>query len=104
MIACHSHITSFWVWYGFPGLIFWLYVIYVMFRFLRHDVAAVPQWYYWLAASVPGNMWHIFFSPFNSRIGFPLMIIGMLLARAVRFGKFKLPIEMIREIEESERR
>lgn len=104
MISCHSHITSFWLWYGLPGLIFWVYVIYVMFRFLRQDVAVVPQWYYWLAAGVPGLMWHIFFSPFNSRFGLPLLVIGMLLARAARFGRYQLPVEMIREIEENERK
>lgn len=104
MISCHSHITSFWVWYGLPGLVFWLYVIYVIFRFLRHDVAVVPQWYYWLAAGVPGLLWHICFSPFNNRIGLPLLVIGMLLARAIRFGRYQLPESMIMEIEESERK
>lgn len=104
LIACHSHITSFWVWYGLPGLLFWLYVIYVIFRFLRHDVAVVPQWYYWLAAGVPGLLWHICFSPFNNRIGLPLLVVGMLLARAIRFGRYQLPKSMIMEIEESERK
>ena len=104
MIACHSHITSFWVWYGIIGLLFWIYVIHIMFRFLRQDAPVVPQWYYWLAAGVPGVLWHIFFSPFNNRIGVPLMIIGMFMARAVRLGKYHLPDIMIREIEEVERR
>lgn len=103
-IPCHSHIISFWVWYGLPGLIFWIYVIYVIFRFLRYDVAVVPQWYYWLAAGVPGLMWHMFFSPFSGRFGLPLIVIGMLLARAIRLGKHQLSYEMIIEIEENERR
>lgn len=102
LISCHSHITSFWLWYGLPGLLFWLYVIYVIFRFLRYDAAVVPQWYYWLAAGVPGLMWHIFFSPFDSRIDLPLLVCGMLLARAVRLGQYRLPYEMIREIEVAE--
>lgn len=104
IIPCHSHITSFWLWYGLPGLLFWLYVIYVAFRFIRHDAAVVPQWYYWLVACLPGTMWHIFFSPFASRIGIPVMGIAMLLARAIRLGKFQLPFEMIKEIEANERR
>lgn len=104
LIACHSHITSFWLWYGFPGLLFWLYVIYVIFRFLRNDVSVIPQWFYWLAAGVPGLMWHIFFSPFNNRIGLPLMVIGMLLARAVRLGNYQLPYVMIAQAEKVERK
>ena len=104
MISCHSHITSFWLWYGLPGLLFIIYVIYTIFRFVRHDASAIPQWFFWLAASVPGELWHIFFSPFDARIGLPLMVIGMLMARAVRIGRYQLPFEMIREIEEAERR
>ena len=104
LISCHSHITSFWLWYGLPGLLFMVYVIYSIFRFIRHDASAIPQWFYWLAASVPGEMWHIFFSPFDARIGLPLMVIGMLMARAVRLGRYQLPWEMIREIEEAERK
>ena len=104
MISCHSHITSFWLWYGLPGLLFWIYVIYVIFRYLKRDVAAVPQWFYWLVAGIPGLIWHIFFSPFNNRFGLPLLVVGMLIARAVRFGKYQLPWEMIKEIEEAERK
>ena len=104
MISCHSHITSFWVWYGLPGLLFWLYVIYVVYKFLRNDVHVVPQWFYWLVAGVPGFIWHVLFSPFNNRIGVPLYVIAMLMARAVRMGRYQLPFEMIREIEETERR
>lgn len=104
LIKCHSHITSFWLWYGLPGLLFWIYVLYVIFRYLKSDVAAIPQWFYWLAATVPGLMWHIFFSPFNNRIGLPLYVIGMLMARAVRLGKYQLPWKMIQEIEEAERK
>ena len=102
-IPCHSHITSFWLWYGLPGLLFWLYVIFVIFRYLRKDVAAVPHWYYWLAAGAPALMWHIFFSPFHDRVALPLLVVGMLMARAVRLGKYQLPWKMIQEIEEAER-
>ena len=74
-----------------------------MFRFLRQDVAIIPQWFYWLAASVPGLMWHIFFSPFHDRIEFPLMVVAMLLARAIRLGRYQMPFDMISEIEKNER-
>lgn len=103
-IPCHSHITSFWLWFGLPGLLFWLYVIYVILRYLKNDAPAVPQWFYWLAAGSPGIIWHVFFSPFNARVGLPLYVVGMLIARAVRLGKYQLPFKMIREIDEAERR
>ncbi len=104
MISCHSYITSFWLWYGLPGLLFWIYVVYVVFRYLRQDAPAVPQWFFWLAAGVPSFLWALCFSPFNMRFPLPLWVVGMLIARAVRLGKCHLPFEMIREIEENERK
>lgn len=104
LISCHSHITEFWLWYGISGLIFIVYIMYVLMRFLRQDVAAVPQWFAWLACGIPGMMWHIFFSPFANRISMPMMVVACLMARAVRKGQFKLPYDMLYEIEKAERK
>ena len=98
LLSCHAYITEFWVFYGIWGLLFWLYVIFVLLRYLKQDVAAVPQWYGWLACSIPGMFWGIFFSPFSDRFGIILFIVACLMARAVRLGRFQLPIEMQKEI------
>ena len=103
MLSCHAYITEFWAWYGIWGLVFWLYVIFVILRYLKHDVAVVPQWYAWLACSIPGVFWGIFFSPFSDRVGIPLFTVACLMARSVRMGAFLLPNEMLREIENLER-
>ena len=103
MLPCHAHITEFWAWYGIWGLLFWLYVIFALIRYLRQDVAAVPQWYAWLACSMPGIFWGIFFSPFSDRFGIPILVVACLMARATRNGRFQLPPEMVREIEKAER-
>lgn len=104
MLSCHAYITEFWAWYGIWGLVFWLYVIFVLLRYLKQDVAAVPQWFAWLACSIPGMFWGIFFSPFSSRVEIPLFIVACLMARAVRRGQFKLPPEMINEVLTLEKR
>ena len=104
MLSCHAYITEFWAWYGIWGLVFWLYVIFVLLRYLKQDVSAVPQWYAWLACSVPGIFWGIFFSPLQDRFSVPLFVVACLMARAVRKGRFQLPPEMIREIEKAEGR
>ena len=104
LISCHAYITEFWVWYGIFGFVFWIYVIFVLLRYLRQDCFAVPQWFAWLACSIPGVLWGIFFSPFSSRIGVPMFIVACLITRAVRTGKFRLPEEMIREVEEAEKK
>ena len=103
MLSCHAYITEFWAWYGISGLIFILYIIFVLLRYLKQDVATVPQWYAWLACSLPGIFWGIFFSPFSDRFGLPMTVVACLMVRAVRKGQFMLPAEMIREIEHAER-
>lgn len=104
MLSCHAYITEFWAWYGIWGLLFWLYVIFVLLRYLKQDVAAVPQWFAWVACSIPGVFWGIFFSPFSDRVATPLLVVACLMARAIREGRFKLPQEMMREIEKAESR
>ena len=104
MIPVHAYITEFWVWYGVLGLIFILYIFFVLLRYLKQDVVVVPQWFAWLACSIPGVVWAIFFSPLTERFGTSLFVVACLMARAVRKGTFQLPIEMIEEIEKSERR
>ena len=98
LIPAHSHIIASWLWYGIMGLFFWLYVIYVLLRYLKQDCAAVPQWYYWIACMMPGTFWNIFFSPMPNRLSIPMIVVACLMARLVRQGRFYLPIEMERKI------
>ena len=104
LIPCHAYITEFWLWYGIFGLLFWLYVLFVFVRFIRQDCWAVPQWYMWLAASIPGFCWGIFFSPWADRVGGILFVVACLMVRAVRKGQQPLPIDMQRAIWENEKR
>lgn len=103
LISCHSHITEFWLWYGIFGLLFWVYYVFVLFRYFRDDCYAVPQWFGWLACSIPGYLWNVAFNPFSNRIVLPMAALACLMARAVRMGRFVLPPEMMAEIERTER-
>ena len=103
LIECHACWLEFWVWYGLLGMVFWLYVLFVVFRFLRHDCWVVPQWFFWLGAGAPGVLWMIFFSPYTTRVMTPMMLVGYLMARAVRHGRVCMPVEMIKEIDATER-
>lgn len=98
LIQCHSYITQFWLWYGVFGLMFWLYVVFVIIRYLKSDAWAVPQWFGWIAAGVPAYLWNVFFSPFGHRVVNVLFIVACLMARAARRKTFCLPQEMFREI------
>jgi hypothetical protein len=102
LIPSHAYITKFWLWYGIFGLLFWLYVIFVLIRYLWQDCWVVPQWFMWLAASIPGYFWGIFFSPWSDRIGGIVFIVACLMARAVRLGAQPLPDYMEEEILKTE--
>ena len=104
IIPCHAYITEFWLWFGISGLIFCAYLVFVVLRFLKQDVFAVPQWYGWLACGIPALLWDIFFSPLNDRFGMSLFIVACLMARSARLGIFRLPDTMIEEIMKAERK
>ena len=98
LLKCHSHITMFWVWYGIFGLIFWLYVLFVLLRYLKQDCWAVPHWFMWLACGIPAYVWNTCFNPLNDRVTPIMFVVACLVARAVRKGVNTLPFKMIEEI------
>lgn len=102
LIPCHSVVTQLWLWYGIAGLIFCMYIFYVILRYLKQDCWCVPQWFFWLAASTPGVLWNMFFNPLSSRVGLCLLVVACLMVRAVRKGRQELPYCMIEEIQKSE--
>ena len=87
LIPCHAYITEFWLWYGIFGLIFWLYILFVLARYLKQDCWAVPQWFAWLACAIPGFCWGIFFSPLGNRFAPFLLVVACLMARAESYAK-----------------
>lgn len=103
LIPGHSVVVTFWMWYGIFGLIFCLYVFYALVRYLKQDCWAVPQWYFWIGASIPGTFWDMLFNPLDSRVGLPMMVVACLIVRSVRKGKMPLPYKMIQEIGKAER-
>ena len=101
-IPTHSHIMSAWLWCGLPGLIFFLWVLYVMFSHLRRYASVVPQWYGYFSIAIPSMAWSVFFNPFVERTSLPLVMVLMFYAKAIGDGKMRLPIEMELEVKEHE--
>lgn len=93
-IPTHSHIMSAWLWCGLPGFLFFLWVLYCMYRHLRFYSAAIPQWFGYFALTIPSMLWSIFFNPFGSRATLPLLMACLFFARAVTEGRLRLPPEM----------
>ena len=93
-IPTHSHIMAAWLWCGLPGLVFFIWVLYVIYRHLRHYTSAVPQWYGYFAMTIPFIIWSIFFNPFGSRNVLPLLMVLLFYAKAVGDRKMLLPYKL----------
>lgn len=102
MIPTHSHIVYGWVSRGVVGLLFWLYVLYLMCNHVRKNMSAIPQLYGYFSVMLASYAWHIFFSPMGVRSTFALFIAAILLAKAVAEGRFFLPVYIEREINKHE--
>ena len=82
-IPAHSHILGAWLYHGAGGLLFWVYVLYLIYKMMTVWVWYVPDWFGWMATSVPMWLWAIFFSPFGERVPVVIMCSMILLARCV---------------------
>lgn len=98
LLPAHSHIVGFWVHYGILGGVFWIYVLWLIYKLLRRNLVAIPQWYGFFAFTACSALWDIFFSPYSQRVGMPFFIVALLIADAVRCGKIRLPPLMADEI------
>lgn len=87
LIPGHSQIVTAWVWAGIAGLIFWLYVAWLLIKaIVRVAILRPPSapLYMWLLI---GMFWNVFFSPFaaNRRLieAFVLIVVADLLGRRI---------------------
>lgn len=93
-VPAHSHVIFFWLYYGIFGLIFWIYVSWLMYKYLRTYAPAIPQWYGFMALSIPSMAWSILFNPPGFRLNGILFIVALLFCKAVSERRIQLPIEM----------
>lgn len=100
VIPGHSHIVTFWLWYGIFGLLLWLYVLWLIYKYFTKYLDVVPQWFGYFAVTISASLWGIFFSPYSQRILFPLLFCALIYVRNVANRKMNLPPEMLREASE----
>lgn len=94
----HSHIVYFWLRYGFFGLLLWLYVFWLMFKYVKKYSSSIPQWYGYMCLATPAMIWNILFSPPGGRLTTTFFIVCMLFCQAIANGKVRLPVEMELEV------
>lgn len=67
-IKGHSHIITYWMWHGISGLLFWVYLLCLVVQTIRKRLAYIPEWFGYLAITVPAFLWDFFFSPLGLRV------------------------------------
>lgn len=67
-IPTHSHIWQAWVYNGFLGAVFWLYILFgVLLVFISTKLFAYPNYMAYILSSLATFIWNILFSPFSQR-------------------------------------
>lgn len=97
-IPAHSHVISFWLWYGIVGGILWVYILILMLKTLKNYFGAIPQWVGYFALIMPSAVLGVLFSPFGDRVGKALLVCACFVAKNVAEGRVLLSPNMIDEI------
>ena len=93
-IPVHSYLVGFWGNAGIMGLVFCIYIFYLVYVFFKRYACVVPHWYGFFACSIPSLMWGMFFSPYGHGIASPLLFTCLIMVKAVGDGKLAMPREM----------
>lgn len=104
LVPAHSHIVGFWVYYGLGATFIWIYVLYLVFRTFKYNLSVLPQMYGYLCLSMPSFIWGVLFSPYTGRVASPLLIVIMIMLDQIRKGRIMLPMSIVMEIRDYERR
>ncbi|HVJ07681.1 MAG TPA: hypothetical protein VM554_04815 [Acidisarcina sp.] len=75
LIPCHSYLMEAWVWAGFLGAVFWIYIFYLNGKALLRVVTVQPPLSPYLAYIVLLEFWSILFSPFGYTVRMDQSII-----------------------------
>ena len=83
LIPAHSHITCYWMWAGIPGLLPWLYILYLFYVTLFKRSYIYPSYFGYFAFMIPNELWAIFFSPYGARPSMGFLIAACLVVQAM---------------------
>ena len=76
-IPGHSVLVGSWAQNGIMGLVFWCYVLYLIFDFIRKRMIQFEDWFPFLAYQLISMTWAILFSPFGGYRGLICMVLAL---------------------------
>jgi len=78
----HSHIWQAWVWHGFLGGLFWMFILVLMVRFFKYAIHLCRPLIAYFILLLTTSGWDLFFSPFQSRprwgMVFAIVVLGLM--------------------------
>lgn len=82
-IKAHSHVINYWMWHGIFGLLFWVYVIWIVAGTLFRRMGVLPLYYGYLAMTIPAFMWDVFFSPLSLRVNACVLMVVCVIVKKI---------------------
>jgi hypothetical protein len=87
LIPSHSHLIGAWVFSGFLGLVFWLYIIWIHLRYINRFSFYMNRFWIPFLYLVMLCLWNILFSPFSQRPLLSLVIIIIVKVTSISFDE-----------------
>jgi len=81
-LPTHSHLWQAWVWHGFLGGLFWIFVLVLMLRFFKHSLHLCRPLIAYNILLLVSALWALLFSPFSDRPRWGIIFAIILLALA----------------------
>jgi hypothetical protein len=90
----HSHLVGYWMNHGILGGVFWLYVLWLMWRFFQSGaILYEKRMIAGILMVFTANVWDIFFSPFGDRVGMAFFLMYIVIIykyfKEDRYGLFR---------------
>lgn len=90
-LPAHSHIVNSWMWNGIFGGIFWLYVLFLELHALYKYLSVYPNWFGYLAITIPIEVWNVCFSPYGNRPERCMLVVVCLLLQNIYKKRLEYP-------------
>lgn len=75
----HSYMLGAWVYAGFLGFIFWVFILKKIFLFMRDHLFDITRLLCLILLLTISFLWDIFFSPFSDRLNFAMYILTIII-------------------------
>lgn len=89
LLPSHSYIIGAWLYNGIIGLVYWIFILFLLLKFIRNYLLYDSQMMFIMLFLVINLIWNIFFSPFENRLMFTVTLISCILISNKNYSEYK---------------